>query len=64
MYSFFKKLCLIFFHFMKVVDDFVHELLRLEKNNMKRQNISALRLSEEEWKRVGLFCDLLSVSSL
>lgn len=46
----------------KIVDDFVLEMGKLEKNSAKRKKILALELNDEEWKRVGLFCDLLSVS--
>jgi hypothetical protein len=46
----------------KNVDDFVLELGKLEKNSAKRKKILALELNDDEWKRVGLFCDLLSVS--
>ena len=35
---------------------------KLEKNSAKQKKILALELNDEEWKRVGLFCDLLSVS--
>ncbi len=32
-----------------------------EKNLEKKKKIDALELSEEEWTRVGLFCNLLAV---
>jgi hypothetical protein len=35
---------------------------KLEKNSAKWKKILALELNDDEWKRVGLFCDLLSVS--
>jgi hypothetical protein len=35
---------------------------KLEKNSAKRKKILALELNDDEWKRVGIFCDLLSVS--
>jgi hypothetical protein len=47
---------------LKNVDDFVLEMGKLEKNSAKRKKILALELNDDEWKRVGLFCDLLSVS--
>ena len=34
---------------------------REEKDLMKRQKIDDLRLSDNEWERIGLFNDLLAV---
>jgi hypothetical protein len=48
-------------NYSKIVDDFVLEMGKLEKNSAKRRKILALGLNNDEWKRVGLFCDLLSV---
>lgn len=44
------------------MSDFVYDLGLKEDNLEKRRKIDALRLNEEEWDRVGLFCDLLGVS--
>jgi hypothetical protein len=44
------------------VSDFVYDLGLKEDNLEKRRKIDALQLNEEEWGRVGLFCDLLGVS--
>lgn len=35
---------------------------KLEKNSAKRKKILALELNDDEWERVGIFCDLLSAS--
>jgi hypothetical protein len=49
-------------YYSKNVDDFVLEMGKLEKNSAKRKKVLALELNDDEWMRVGLFCDLLSVS--
>jgi hypothetical protein len=41
---------------------FVYEIGQQEDDLSKRVKIDALKLTDEEWVRVGLFCDLLSVS--
>jgi hypothetical protein len=43
------------------VDVFVYEMGLQERNLSKRAKIDNLRLSTEEWTRVGQFADLLSV---
>jgi len=45
------------------MDIYVYELGAKEENLVKRKKIDALQLSTEEWERVGIFCDLLGVSS-
>jgi hypothetical protein len=34
----------------------------MDRNLEARKKIDALKLSETEWERVGIFCGLLSVS--
>jgi len=46
---------------LKFVDEFVFELRRKETNTEKRRKIGDLALTEEEWDRVRLFCNLLQV---
>ncbi|KAJ8496334.1 hypothetical protein ONZ45_g12488 [Pleurotus djamor] len=46
----------------EVVDTFVYELGRLEKDLTKRAKIDNLKLSSAEWKRVKLLLELLSLS--
>ena len=43
------------------VDEFILGLGLKEVNADKRRKISALVLSEEEWTRVRLFCNVLQV---
>ena len=43
---------------------FVYEIGQQEDDLSKRVKIDALKLTDEEWARVSLFCDLLSVSHL
>ena len=43
------------------MDEFVYEIAREESDLEKRRKIDALKLTEEEWKRVKLFMDLLRV---
>jgi len=45
----------------KVVDDFVYELGREEPNYQARAKIDSLKLTENEWKKVENFIDLLKV---
>ena len=45
------------------VDEFILGLGIKEANADKRRKISALVLSEEEWTRVRLFCNILQVRS-
>ena len=45
----------------KIVNVFVYEIGRDEKNLMKRQKIDDLALSSTEWEQVKLFNDLLAV---
>jgi hypothetical protein len=45
-----------------VVNTFVYEIGQQEDDLSKRVKIDALKLTDEEWVRVGLFCALLSVS--
>ena len=45
------------------VDEFILGLGIKEVNADKRRKISALVLSEEEWTRVRLFCNILQVRS-
>ena len=45
----------------KIVNVFVYEISRDEKNLMKRQKIDDLALSSTEWEQVKLFNDLLAV---
>jgi hypothetical protein len=44
------------------VDAFVDDLGIQEDNADKRSKIELLKLSDEEWERVGKFCSLLGVS--
>ena len=46
---------------LQFVDQFVLELRRREKNTEKRRKLADLALTEEEWDRVRLFCNLLQV---
>jgi hypothetical protein len=48
----------------QMVDDFIFELKRKEKNVEKRTKLAALILRDEEWTRVRLFCNILQVRSL
>jgi len=45
------------------VDDFVFELSMRETNAEKRRKIGDLTLTDDEWDRVRLFCNLLQVCS-
>ncbi|KIL54083.1 hypothetical protein M378DRAFT_182669 [Amanita muscaria Koide BX008] len=46
---------------MKFVDEFVYELgIHTAGNLEARKKIDALRLSDAEWDRLGIFCSLLS----
>jgi len=45
------------------LDDFVYELSMRETNAEKRRKIGDLTLTDDEWDRVRLFCNLLQVSS-
>ena len=47
--------------YYQFLDTFVYELGVREENLRKRKKIDSLKLSEEEWIRVRLFCNLLSV---
>lgn len=47
--------------FIQHVDVFVYEMGLQEPDLTKRAKIDCLRLSPEEWERVGKFADLLSV---
>jgi len=47
-----------------VVNTFVYEIGQWEDDLSKQAKIYALKLTDEEWVQVGLFCDLLSVSYL
>ena len=47
-----------------MVNTFVYEIGQREDDLSKWAKIDALKLTDEEWARVGLFCDLLSVSYL
>lgn len=44
------------------VNTFVYEIGRLEPDLERRKKIDELQLSDEEWKNVGLFLNLLGVS--
>ncbi|KJA18309.1 hypothetical protein HYPSUDRAFT_69968 [Hypholoma sublateritium FD-334 SS-4] len=44
---------------MESVNRFVSDMSKKEKNLDKKKKIDAMELSEEEWTRVGLFCNLL-----
>ena len=46
------------------MNTFVYEIGQQEDDLSKRVKIDALKLTDEEWVRVSLFCDLLSVSHL
>ena len=46
------------------MNTFVYEIGQQEDDLSKRVKIDALKLTDEEWARVSLFCDLLSVSHL
>jgi len=46
---------------LKCLDDFVYELSMKETNAEKRRKLGDLTLTEEEWDRVRLFCNLLQV---
>ena len=46
---------------LQFVDEFVFELRRKETNTEKRRKLGDLALTEEEWDRVRLFCNLLQV---
>ena len=41
---------------------FVYEIGQQEDDLSKRVKIDALKLTDEEWVRVSLFCNLLSMS--
>ena len=43
------------------VDDFVYELSMRETNAEKCRKIGDLTLTDDEWNRVRLFCNLLQV---
>jgi hypothetical protein len=45
------------------VDDFVYELSMRETNAEKRRKIGDLTLTNDEWDRIRLFCNLLQVCS-
>lgn len=49
---------------LQFLDEFVYELSRKETNAEKRRKLGDLTLTEEEWDRVRLFCNLLQVSIL
>ena len=46
---------------LQFVDQFILELRRRETNTEKRRKLADLALTEEEWDRVRLFCNLLPV---
>lgn len=46
---------------LQCVDAFVDELRWEEQDSAKRDKIRELKLTSEEWVRVGTFLDLLSV---
>ena len=46
---------------LQCCDEFVYALRRKETSAEKRRKIGDLALSEEEWNRVRLFCNLLQV---
>lgn len=46
------------------VDMFVYMLGTKAETPDKQKKIDALRLTNEEWERVGMFCSLLGVSHL
>ena len=46
---------------LQFVDQFILELRRRETNTEKRRKLADLALTEEEWDRVRLFCNLLQV---
>ena len=48
----------------QAIDEFVLELGLKENNSEKRRKITALALSNEEWTRVRLFCNILQVRLL
>ena len=50
--------------FYKYVDEFVYELGRDETDHRARAKIDSLKLTEDEWKQVENFIDLLKVSHL
>lgn len=50
--------------FFQAINQFVYELGLREKNLEKRRKLDHLVLTDEEWTRVGLFCNLLGVSKL
>ena len=45
------------------LDDFVYELSMRKTNAEKRRKIGDLTLTDDEWDRVRLFCNLLQVCS-
>jgi hypothetical protein len=47
---------------LQCVDDFIEELYWEEKDHAKRYKIRDLKLTNDEWARVGAFLGLLSVS--
>ena len=49
--------------FVQHVANFVYEIGRVEPDLAKRRKIDSLQLSEEEWKNVKLFLNLLGVSN-
>ena len=49
---------------VQFLDEFVYELSRKETNAEKRWKLGDLTLTEEEWDRVRLFCNLLQVCFL
>ena len=46
---------------LQCIDEFVDELRWEEKETSKRDKIRELKLTTEEWVRVGTFLDLLCV---
>lgn len=53
--------CHIYQALLQCCDEFVYALRRKETNTEKRCKLGDLALSEEEWNRVRLFCNLLQV---
>jgi len=55
-------LSLFYWSILQFMDTFVYKMGLAEKEHSKHAKIDALQLSSEEWDRVHLFLNLLSVS--
>jgi len=48
---------------LQAIEDFIWKLRQKETNAEKRCKLGQLKLNEEEWTRVHLFCNILQVRS-